>query len=211
MTTPDQPRQGSPVAELLMTSLLGCVCTALAEAGRRACCCMWYRGQNRPPMDKCDCKCEGGQGIAWGRIVERSNTQADAAVGRVVHFGGTCPPGGTQQWTVEVGVYRCIPDRPEGRTCDEQTNAGADGAWDDDLLWKGVVCCEIPGIALTPQSVVTAGPSGGCVGSVLTLFASVPDTVPREEEPPPAVQIKKPAPRNYNGTGRSRTVAGGWA
>lgn len=195
MTTTELPphRQGSPVAELLMTHLMGCVCTILAQAGRGACCCRWYRGSVTPPMDGCDSTCEAGQGVAWGRIVQRQNTQADAAVGRVVHFGGTCPPGGTQQWTVEIGVYRCIPDRPEGRTDDEHNAAAAEGAWDDDLLWEAVVCCDIPGIVLTPQTVVTAGPRGLCVGSILTLLADVPGTVPTVVPPAAAAAMPPPA------------------
>ena len=216
MSTPP-PRPGDPVAEHLFTNLLSCVCATLRDAGRGACRCMWYRGERRPPMEFCDATSDEGQGVAWARLVQRSNIQADQAQGRIVHFGaGDCPPGGIQQWTIEIGVYRCLIDRPEGRTAQEQTDAAANGAWDDYLLWKAVSCCDIDQISIIPQTSTTAGPRGGCIGSVLTALANVPATYPADPaEPEPGLAVERavrpPVARVNRAPGSGGSARHGWA
>lgn len=172
------PTAGDPVMEEIMAGLASCLCRVLVEAGRPACCCQWYEGDHRPPMDGCDCECppDGkgdtppGQGIAWVREISRNNTAPTQARRG---FGSDCaiPP---ERWriTVELGVYRCAPtgDAESGPTCQEHTNAAANGAWDAALLEYAVACCDVlDGRQVVLQDASPVGPTGGCVGRILTI------------------------------------------
>lgn len=176
---PEQ-QQGDPEMEKLLLGVLACVCHALADAGRAVCCCKWYRGRARPPMDGCDCTCDDngveGQGVAWIRWV---STGPDARTRRTElerrGFGGSsCFEGIGDDGirvTFEVGVYRCAPagDPDTGPECSEDTQIAADLGWDDRLIRTAVMCCEaVRGRRLMLVLQEPDGPAGGCVGSVGT-------------------------------------------
>ncbi|BDT39527.1 hypothetical protein SYYSPA8_37045 (plasmid) [Streptomyces yaizuensis] len=161
--------------EEIMAGLATCVCTTLAQAGRPACCCMWYRGQSRPPMDACHCDCDdGGQGVAWVRMLNMENTAMTGTNPRISGFRADCAiPAPRWRITVEVGVYRCIdPGDPQsGPDCQQRTNEAANGHWDDLLLRQAVECC--PAIDnRRPVWIRTdpVGPQGGCAGSIVALW-----------------------------------------
>lgn len=174
------PTTGDQGMEDLMAGLASCLCRVLVEAGRPACCCMWFEGDHRPPMDRCDCECPRdeagavppGQGVAWVREVSRNNIANPAQPRR--GFGSDCAvPSSRWRLTLEMGVYRCIPTGDEeGPTCGERTNAAADGAWDAALLEYALRCCEaLDGRQVVMQTAGPVGPVGGCVGRVLTFTA----------------------------------------
>lgn len=191
------PTAGDQAVEELMTGLAGCLCGVLIDAGRAACCCMWYEGDHRPPMDKCDCECDPGpdgtvppgQGIAWVREVQRDNIANPGQPRR--GFGGDCAVPATR-WriTIELGVYRCVPTGTpeEGPTCQERTNSAAGGAWDAALLEYAVACCDVlDGRQVQILNAQPIGPVGGCVGRVLTITANLGRAkgAPSPTPPPP--------------------------
>lgn len=191
------PTMGDTDLEELMAGLASCLCRVLVEAGRPACCCMWYQGDNRPPMDRCDCECppdqdgqvHPGQGVAWVREVQRDNVATPAQPRR--GFGADCTvPNARWRLTLEMGVYRCVPtgDPEEGPTCQERTNAAADGAWDAALLEYALRCCDVlDGRQVTITTARPVGPVGGCAGRTLTFTANYhPSTKAAPRPPAPA-------------------------
>ncbi|MFC5673905.1 hypothetical protein [Streptomyces incanus] len=166
---------GDPLMEEIMTGLATCVCTTLATAGRPACCCMWFRGSHRPPMDACHCDCDnGGQGVAWVRMLNMENAAQTGTNPRISGFRAYCSiPAPRWRMTMELGVYGCVDTGNEetGPDCATRSNAAADGAWDDLLLMQAAECCTVIRnrrpvfIRVDP-----VGPTGGCAGSVVALW-----------------------------------------
>ncbi|MEU0770639.1 hypothetical protein [Streptomyces albogriseolus] len=166
---------GDPVMEEIMTGLATCLCTTLAKAGRPACCCMWFRGAHRPPMDYCHCDCDnGGQGVAWVRMLNMENTAMTGTNPRISGFRADCAvPAPRWRITVEMGVYRCVDtgDDDQGPDCAQRTNDAANGHWDDLLIMQAASCCDVIRnrrpvfIRVDP-----VGPSGGCAGSVVAMW-----------------------------------------
>ncbi|MEU6932881.1 hypothetical protein AB0A05_27405 [Streptomyces sp. NPDC046374] len=167
---------GDPIMEEILGGLATCLCTTLARAGRPACCCMWYRGSGRPPMDYCHCDCEDGegQGVAWVRMLNMENAAMTGTNPRISGFRADCAiPAPRWRMTVELGVYRCVPtgDGENGPSCQERTNSAADGHWDDLLLMQAAQCC--PAIVNRRPVFIRVdpvGPLGGCAGSVVALW-----------------------------------------
>lgn len=168
MSVPTPPGEGDPRAERLVKTILECLCGALAEAGRAVCCCMWRRADRALMPQACDCKCAGGEGVAWVRIAER---RYDRQVTRSPGFDGkNCGVRFIEEWTVEVGVARCWPAGEDGLDCDGETGAAADGAWDEDLIMQALLCCKpLEKYSIIPSVLRTLGPQGGCIASYATV------------------------------------------
>ncbi|MFC1418733.1 hypothetical protein [Streptacidiphilus cavernicola] len=175
---------GDQNMEALMLGVLTCLCEALSAAGRAVCCCMWFRGAARPPMDGCDCSCSGeqgeGQGVAWIRWISTEDALAyttNRAVAARGFGAATCAATAQKlRVTFELGIYRCVTagDPESGPDCGEQTQAAADGAWDDRLLRDTAHCCPaLAGRAAVMLRQESLGPSGGCGGSVATFTADL--------------------------------------
>lgn len=173
-----EPTQGDPDMEAIMVSLIGCVCAALEDVGRPVCCCMWARGETRPPADRCDCTCTHpdehnteGQGVAWVRTVSLDNIATPTEPRNTFGSSACAIPAARLRVTVEVGIYRCIDvgDAETGPDCKDRTQTAADGAWDDAIIRTAALCCEpLWGRRMTFLRQVPVGPSGGCGGSVTT-------------------------------------------
>lgn len=118
----------------------------------------------------CDCSCGGGEGVAWVRIVER---RYDRQVTRTRGFdGGSCGVRWVEEWALEVGVSRCWPGGEAGLSCEQDTEVAADGAWDEDLLLQGLLCCKpLEPYSILPTRVRTLGPQGGCIATVAEVTA----------------------------------------
>jgi len=177
LSTPPAPVEGDPRAELLVKTILECLCTTLAEAGRAVCCCTWIRRDRTLMPQACDCSCGGGQGVAWVRIAER---RYDRQVTRSTGFNGkNCGVRFVEEWTVEIGVARCWPEGENGMSCETELEAAADGAWDEDLLMQALLCCEpLEKYSIVPTVTRTLGPQGGCIASYATVTVQ-PGTRPR--------------------------------
>ncbi|MFJ4960256.1 hypothetical protein [Streptomyces sp. NPDC088739] len=183
------PTEGDTALEGLMAGLASCLCGVLTEARRPACCCMWFEGDHRPPMDNCHCDCPDGpgaptgQGVAWVREVQRDNIANPGQPRRT--FGGECAvPPSRVRLTIELGIYRCVPtgDPETGPTCQERTNAAADGAWDAALLEYAVACCDaLDGRQVQVLNGGPIGPVGGCGGRFLVLTAN--RHAPKDQRP----------------------------
>lgn len=138
----------------ILTSLLACLCTQLAEDGHPVCECCVVVSDSLPPMVGCDCVCEDGQGIAWARFVSADWQNTDLT---------KCPIG---PWnvTLQLGVYRCVNVKKP--TCESTTEEADLVSEDIASLQRAVLCCEaLGGRRYTLGSVNVIGPSGGCVGA----------------------------------------------
>lgn len=199
---------GSQRAKLLVEKLLSCLCNQLQAEGRPVCCCGWRRSAETLMPDACDCRCGDGQGVAWIRIVERTfGEDAPVNVARARSFdGGFCGPAGAGEvWSMEAGIARCWPEGENGMSCEEHTEAADWGAWDDEILFRALACCdELDPFGVQLEGIRTLGPEGGCIASVADFTAR---PVPRRgaghpSEVPAGVTFSKiPAPRR-RGFGR---------
>lgn len=169
MSVPTPPDEGDTRAELLVKTILECLCTQLADAGRAVCCCAWRRRDRALMPMACECTCPGGQGVAWVRIAQR---RFDRVVSRSPGFDGkACAINFIEEWTLEVGVARCWPEGKDGLTCEQETEAAADGAWDEDLILQALLCCKpLQRYNILPTQMQTLGPQGGCVASYVNII-----------------------------------------
>lgn len=179
MSTPEPPIEqagGDQRAERLVKRLLECLCEKLAEAGRAVCCCQWRRREKAQMPAACDCKCGGGEGVAWVRITERrfDRVTGGPAVQQSRGFDGKpCGVRFTEEWTLEIGVSRCWPEGENGLECDAETEASADGAWDDDLVMQALLCCKpLEPYSIIPIRLRTLGPQGGCIATLAEVVAN---------------------------------------
>lgn len=165
MSTPSPEPGGDPRAELLVKTLLECLCNGLADAGRAVCCCAWRRTERASMPQACDCTCGGGEGVAWVRIAER---RYDRQVTRSTGFGGkNCGVRWVEEWTLEIGISRCWPGGEQGLECEQETEVAADGAWDEDVMLQALLCCKpLERYSIVPVRVRTLGPQGGCIAAI---------------------------------------------
>jgi hypothetical protein len=165
------PSEGDPRAELLVKTLLDCLCTTLAEAGRGVCCCGWRRRDRTLMPAACDCTCGGGEGVGWVRIAERRYDRQQTT--NRGFSGAACSVSFVEEWTLEVGVSRCWPEGEEGLDCGAETEAAADGAWDEDLIMQALLCCKpMERYTVAPVRARTLGPQGGCIAAVAEVIVS---------------------------------------
>jgi hypothetical protein len=150
----------------LLQALLDCVTDRLTLDGRPVCVACVVAGSDTPPADGCDCRCDGGQGRAWIRMVDLSftsrsdNRSAGADVSK-------CPIG-AWNLNLEIGVWRCVKDT-QGRCADAVADATAFHA-DAVSVIVGIQCCDaLRSLAWTPSQARPLGPLGGCIATVYDL------------------------------------------
>ena len=149
----------------LAQSILDCVVDKLADSGLPVCEACIVAGATTPPADGCTCKCEGGQGRAWIRLVliEYDGRSPSRSVGAEV---SKCVAG---LWNArfEVGVWRCIKDK-DGKSCVPLVQDAAAMHRDLVALIKGVECCGAlteARLSWAPERAVPVGPEGLCAAA----------------------------------------------
>jgi hypothetical protein len=171
---PPAPDVVTPVAKIL-DGIRECLCEAFASAGCPVCCCMWWPGDQRPPMVGCDCCPDSrGEGFAWVRYMRESELLATPTARKGFGGGEAClNAGGRLQLTIEAGVYRCVslpePD-DNSANCAMWTAQARDRELDKATIHAALVCCSATaGRQVTLFTTSMIGPSGGCAGSSVTV------------------------------------------
>lgn len=170
------------VASALLTDL----CCRLAASDHPVCRCGFGFGEP-PPVSNC-CNCAGGSGEAWVRVgaVVPSSTFPIPDTGRTVCEYGTFAV------TFTLGIYRCAPtldDRANPPTTAQNAAALVIQLQDRALLAQVARCvmrADDRGWLMGAWAPID--PSGGCMGSALTLTVAVDDCLdcpvcPEPEEP----------------------------
>lgn len=181
------PATGTPPyissGELLLSTLLTCVCAELEAVGRPVCSCAVRHAIQWPSMEGC-CDCDHSvapavgptHGQAWARF-QRIDTYTTAYLADDT----TCDQ--TLSFFVDIGVHRCVavygdelgsPADPADYTADALSLVN-----DEAHIRHAINCCPepAPGTALTgwrwrvTQS-LPLGPMGGCAGVVVTVQAT---------------------------------------
>jgi hypothetical protein len=182
------------VLDELENLLLLCLCEKLAAAGRPACVCQHYGGEEPPVGDRCSQE-NGANGQAW---VRRDGTRLAVDEEEITCAGIPCGAGSAWNTAIELGVYRCISAIPtEGGSAPspEQYAADRELLAADRATLAELLCCwpfageapegfttDMSGISILGAEIVPTGPSGSCAGSILTLTVvsalTVADPVP---------------------------------
>lgn len=163
---------GDRRAEQMVGDLLRCLCDRLAESDRPVCSCCWVRsGAAAYTPQTCDSTSPDGDGMAWIRVRQRNFIPKSQQRG----FGGVpCGSRWEERWAMEAGISRCWPGDEQDLDCEEMTVAAALGAWDEQLLFDAMVCCDgAQPYAIEPTRIYTRGPEGGCISAVIE-FSAVP-------------------------------------
>jgi hypothetical protein len=112
-------------------------------------------------MTGCDCVCEDGQGIAWGRLVSAAWQQPEL----------TKCPAGPWRVTFQIGVYRCVSSEP---TCETGATEALAVAEDSASLARAALCCDaLAGRNHTLGGLQVIGPMGGCIGVALDVVVDL--------------------------------------
>lgn len=170
-------------AELLLSTVLGCVCAELETIGRPVCSCAVRHAIQWPSMEGC-CDCDHAvapasaptHGQAWARF-----QRIDAATTTYAADDSSCDQ--TTSIVFDVGVHRCVAafGDEDGSPADPATYTSDALALlnDEAHIRRAINCCPepAPGSALTgwrwrvTQS-LPLGPMGGCAGVVVTVTAT---------------------------------------
>lgn len=144
----------------LAQNLLACLCDALADAQRPACCdVVWSQGL--PPMDMC---CPDFNGNAWVRFAQMSATTPGNGKPCIVSWSVT----------LQMGVYRCVTVGDDGTPPPPEVHsAEAAGFMTDAMAMRSAVACCVNGscdysvVAIGPATPI--GPRGAVAGVVMNV------------------------------------------
>lgn len=155
----------------LLKELRNCVAEQLALCDRLPCRFPITWGNGPPPMDACDCACSRGDGQAWVRWVDTSPANFGGS-------GGDCAGlGGTYEFVLEVGVYRCWPVPGDAKPLDEQEEeqAAIGLLADAAAIRRALACCfeEDGQWQLLREDPIAR--QGGCTGVSAQLRVTAPD------------------------------------
>lgn len=170
MSTPAEVILGT-----IMDSLLGCLCTALADTPKGAPCFCGLVGGRQAIADQCGCD-KGGCGMAWVRL------DRIYAFDRDVSTPARLPRCGNPLAAVlEVGVYRCIPTVQadgSGPTVTAQNDQTLGQVADAGAMVAAIKCCT----AITTRDHVlgtyTPRDSGDCGGGIWPVTVALSPAVP---------------------------------
>jgi len=181
-TIPAQDPPGISSCELLIATVLNCVCVELNTKGRPVCSCAIRHAIQWPSMEGC-CECDspggvgGVHGQAWARFQRIDAVPSSTALADDT----SCDQ--SVQFVFDVGVHRCVPafgDENGGPVSPATYTADALALINDEAhIRRGILCCPEPGYG----SVLTGwrwkvtqslplGPLGGCAGVVVTVTAT---------------------------------------
>lgn len=159
------------------TTLLDCVCDALATAGRPVCSC--YATIGAPIIANC-CECAtdttGEAVISFERMYE-ADPQTLLQVDRV----RPCK-GGIKVAEFNLFVSRCYPTLDEQGnlpTPEEQDEAALNLNTDVEIVWHALTCCGHDSPLRVIEIVVDSDPEGGC--SALSARVAVEVTPARHD------------------------------
>lgn len=144
----------------LAQTLLACLCDALADAGRPACCDVVW-SQTLPPMDMC---CADYNGNAWVRLASMTANTPGTGKPCIVAWSAT----------FQLGVYRCVTVGEEGAPPPPDVHAleAAGLALDAMAMRQAVMCCSAGDCSWSLGQVgqwTPVGPRGGVAGGVMTV------------------------------------------
>lgn len=173
MTNPFNVSSG----ELLISTVLACVCNELNTAGRPVCTCAVRHAIQWPSMEGCcECPHPSANGQAWARF-----TRVDPTQDTFLADDTTCNQ--TVNFVFDVGVHRCVAafgDNNGAAPSPATYTADALALINDEAhIRRAIACCPEP----APGSVLTGwrwraaqslplGPLGGCAGVVVTVYAT---------------------------------------
>lgn len=139
-------------------------------------------GATHPPADRCTCTGpDGAQGVGWVRMIDQHLSEYVSLREGPPIDNQTC---NHDVWIIdaEVGVYRCWPS-PTGSGSKVQlpsadaVTAAAQGIVDDvAALRRTMLCSEYlttNDIGWYNTRITTLGPSGGCIGVVVSASFTV--------------------------------------